>query len=354
MSYCDRLLVPRLLSLLKDSSRWVNVTKGVNKTKIQEQHWIRSGDNRTKGASTRVITVMHSSRFPDLPGSGYPQMSTLAREIPIQLSKKDQQRERNRQAQRKHRESVKQQLEKFDRLRQCLQDLDSGPKASKDLANLPLDEQQNCPSPSAGENSSIPVQSILPSVLPEVDEPINSQCRDPINILTRPFIASTGYTNGLCSQLSKSHDGDSSLASSRVEEHYLMAFPPPDTSFSLDPNHCPPLELESNTRACNWRAPGRTLLHQGVFMDSEDIVLVLLAQVADVEARDHDGRTPLHLAAALGHARIGRLLLMHGAAATLSLEDRHGLTAMHLAVQNGHAPIVEDLVEFGADVNLQF
>jgi hypothetical protein len=31
MSYCDRLLVPRLLSLLKDSSRWVNVTKGVNK-----------------------------------------------------------------------------------------------------------------------------------------------------------------------------------------------------------------------------------------------------------------------------------------------------------------------------------
>lgn len=89
-------------------------------------------------------------------------------------------------------------------------------------------------------------------------------------------------------------------------------------------------------------------------MDSEDIGLVLLAQVADVEARDHDGRTPLHLAAALGHARIGRLLLMHGAAATLSLEDRHGLTAMHLAVQNGHAPIVEDLVEFGADVNLQF
>lgn len=193
---------------------------------------------------------MHSSRFPDLPGSGYPQMSTLAREVPIQLSKKDQQRERNRQAQRKHREffffstyrekkphreslgeSVKQQLERFDRLRQCLQDLDSGPKASKGLANLPLDEQQNCASPSAGENSSIPIQSILPSLLPEVDEPINSQCADPNNIFTRPFIASTGYTNGLCSQLSKSHDGNSSLASSRVEEHYLMVSPLPFPSF---------------------------------------------------------------------------------------------------------------------------
>lgn len=133
------------------------------------------------------------------------------------------------------------------------------------------------------------------------------------------------------------------------------AFTPSDTSFPLDPNLLsPPLELESYTMACDQRALGRTLLHQGVILDSEEIVSVLLAHVADVGARDNDGRTPLHLAAALGHARIGRLLLMHGAAATVSMADRHGLTAMHLAVQNAHCPMVEALVEFGADVNLRF
>lgn len=134
-----------------------------------------------------------------------------------------------------------------------------------------------------------------------------------------------------------------------------MAVPPSDTSFPLDPNLLSPSsEIESNARACNGQAFGRTLLHQGVIMNSEDIVSVLLAHVADVKAQDNDGRTPLHVAAALGYARVGRLLLMHGAAATVSMADGHGLTAMHLAVQNGHASMVEALVECGADINLRF
>lgn len=95
-------------------------------------------------------------------------------------------------------------------------------------------------------------------------------------------------------------------------------------------------------------------MHQGVIIDSEETVSVLLAHVADVKAQDNEGRTPLHLAAALGYTSIGRLLLMHGAAATVSMADRHGLTALHLAVQNGHVPMVKALVEFGADVNLRF
>ncbi|KAJ6163931.1 hypothetical protein N7497_003910 [Penicillium chrysogenum] len=151
------------------------------------------------------------------------------------------------------------------------------------------------------------------------------------------------------------HDGDSSTVSSRVEEHFSVAVPPSDTSFPLDPNLLSPsLEFESNARACNGQAFGRTLLHQGVILNSEEIVSVLLAHVADVKAQDNDGRTPLHVATALGYARVGRLLLMHGAAATVPMADGHGLTAMHLAVQNGHASMVEALVECGADINLRF
>lgn len=33
---------------------------------------------------------------------------------------------------------------------------------------------------------------------------------------------------------------------------------------------------------------GRTLLHQGVIIDSEELVLILLAHFADVEARDNE------------------------------------------------------------------
>jgi ankyrin repeat protein len=91
-----------------------------------------------------------------------------------------------------------------------------------------------------------------------------------------------------------------------------------------------------------------------VILNSEEMVSVLLAHVADIKAQDDDGQTPLHVAAAVGYVRVGRLLLMHGAAATMSMVDRHGLTAMHLAVQNGHVPMVEALIEYGADVNLRF
>ncbi|KAJ5668547.1 uncharacterized protein N7477_007117 [Penicillium maclennaniae] len=144
-------------------------------------------------------------------------------------------------------------------------------------------------------------------------------------------------------------------ARNRQASETILAFPPSDTSFLLEPNllsHKPTGELTTNS--CDRRAPGRTLLHEGVILDDEEMISVLLAHVADVKARDNDGRTPLHLAAALGHERAGRLLLMHGAAATLLMVDGHGMTAMHLAVQNGQTRMVKALLEFGADVNLRF
>lgn len=268
-------------------------------------------------------------------------------------------------------ESVKQRLEKYDRLRQSIQDIENHREVSKHLADLPTDQHKFFPSSSANVNPSVPTQSMLPQDFSkgDVNQPLDL---DPASIV------SNEHDHEICSPLSTTDDGNYSSGSSRVDEHYSMVshlrlLPSHLISnfakeTDLSPKDIPssdtmpidrrfpslPLNIELSTRVSDWRVPGRTLLHQGVIMDSKETVSVLLAHAADLGARDNEGRTPLHLAASLGNVKIGRLLLMHGAASTISIADRHGLTAMHLAVQNGHVPMVEALVEFGAGVNLRF
>ncbi|OQD80084.1 hypothetical protein PENANT_c039G03923 [Penicillium antarcticum] len=243
-------------------------------------------------------------------------------------------------------------------------DPENDPKDSEDFANLPSNQQQNLPSPLTSRTPSVPTPSILSRPLSEVDvdQPKNDQPVDPYDTLSQSSRALAEYAKGFSSPLSTAQDINSSLGSLQNEKHGLMSlyfkiktFSSSDAAFELDLSSVfSPLEFETKIKADSQWGSGRTLLHQGVVLNSEDVVLVLLAHVADMEARDYNGRTPLHLAAALGYVSIGRLLLMHGAATTVSWPDKRGLTLMHLAVQNGHAPMVEALVEFGAGVNLRF
>lgn len=99
---------------------------------------------------------------------------------------------------------------------------------------------------------------------------------------------------------------------------------------------------------------GRTLLQQAVILDDQGLISALLEHGADVQAQDGNSRTPLHIAAALGHESSAHILLSKGAAATISTTDCKGLTPMHLAVQNGRISLVKLLTRFGADVNLRF
>ena len=235
--------------------------------------------------------------------------------------------------------SVKQQLEKYNELRRSLQ-------RSEDDTNASTTQLQ-VSQPREGEFVVSPNSSLML----EGDTLIDSCSVDP------------------------THDGKSSLSCELEEDLSIVEttlfpfaisdfnplisrqfdFPPSDPSFLLEPNLLSlGLEGKLTSKACDRRIPGRNLLHEGVILDNQEMILVLLGHVADVEAHDNDGRTPLHLAAALGHERAGRLLLMHGATATLVMMDRHGMTAMHLAVQNGHTRMVKSLLEFGADANLRF
>lgn len=61
-----------------------------------------------------------------------------------------------------------------------------------------------------------------------------------------------------------------------------------------------------------------------------EIVPLLVSKGADVNARDGDGATPLHLAAQLGDVRTAKLLLRRGADATA--RTTHDMTTVHFAL----------------------
>jgi len=65
-----------------------------------------------------------------------------------------------------------------------------------------------------------------------------------------------------------------------------------------------------------------------------------------VNARDYDGRTALHLAAASGRQRVVEFLVERGA--DISAQDRWQETPLHEAVRNGHSGIVAYLKSRGA------
>ncbi|KAL6745125.1 ankyrin repeat-containing domain protein [Haematococcus lacustris] len=72
-----------------------------------------------------------------------------------------------------------------------------------------------------------------------------------------------------------------------------------------------------------------------------------------LEFRDHDGRTPLIVAAARNHEHCVQLLLEHGASVHFMnyLAEAKGDTALHEAARNGdtHAPVCDLLLRYGAN-----
>lgn len=77
----------------------------------------------------------------------------------------------------------------------------------------------------------------------------------------------------------------------------------------------------------------------------------LVAEGADIDARDEYGQTALMLAAVEGHAHVVEWLVEHGAA--LDHTAKYGLSALMLAVVNGRVDVVRILVRRGADLALR-
>ena len=100
---------------------------------------------------------------------------------------------------------------------------------------------------------------------------------------------------------------------------------------------------KKNSPAVLFEASG-TPLH---YASTKEIVELLIAKGADVNAKSSDGSTPLHDAAYYGRTIIAELLIAKGA--DVNAKDEVGLTPLHRA--NLTKEIAELLIAEGADVN---
>src|SRR5688572_18159821 len=128
-------------------------------------------------------------------------------------------------------------------------------------------------------------------------------------------------------------------------------------------------------------ADGNTPLHHAARSSDPGVAALLRDAAAELDARNHDGVTPLGIACACGNWRLARFLLERGAKtelvdaspallaaaggeeddvagvqlllkhkAKVDARDRHGRSALHEAARAGHAEIVGTLLAAGADV----
>ena len=105
------------------------------------------------------------------------------------------------------------------------------------------------------------------------------------------------------------------------------------------------LDAGADVNAVARNRMGVRAIHAAVADKSEtvaaELVELLVARGADVNARQHGGFTPLHGAAQNGRAPVVDLLLAHGADPGITTED--GRTAADLAAAQGHTGIAERL-----------
>ncbi|KKK21196.1 hypothetical protein ARAM_004667 [Aspergillus rambellii] len=79
-----------------------------------------------------------------------------------------------------------------------------------------------------------------------------------------------------------------------------------------------------------------------------DVVALLLADHANIEARGHTAMTPLIFAARGGNVTTVQVLLHRGA--DIEAKDDNQRTALSHAAQGGHIEVVELLLNYGADM----
>ena len=94
-----------------------------------------------------------------------------------------------------------------------------------------------------------------------------------------------------------------------------------------------------------------TPLHVALWYRHEGVAEVLIDKGADINAKDKSGYTPLHFAAIKGNSKSAALLITKGA--DVNVKSRAGQTPLHLAADYGYKDVIELLIAKGADVNVQ-
>jgi len=97
----------------------------------------------------------------------------------------------------------------------------------------------------------------------------------------------------------------------------------------------------------NDEESGYTELHQASFMEGADERMLESVDYDQLDARDHNGNTPLMWASLNGNAQLVELLIDQGAA--VNMQNFVGETALFIAAARGFDKICTLLVENGAD-----
>ncbi|XP_011505281.1 PREDICTED: ankyrin-1-like [Ceratosolen solmsi marchali] len=84
---------------------------------------------------------------------------------------------------------------------------------------------------------------------------------------------------------------------------------------------------------------------------SEEIISALLTKGADVDMKQIDGKTPLHIAASTRYTT-NRLVTLLKVECDIDCQDKRGKTALHMACLNRNADNVQNLLNHGADINI--
>jgi cytochrome c len=110
-------------------------------------------------------------------------------------------------------------------------------------------------------------------------------------------------------------------------------------------------ELLDQGADINRNSRSGTPLHVAVLANRQEIVELLIADGADVNASSLIFGMPLHVAAVRGSAALTSLLIANGA--DIAVQDSLGLTPLHIAAERGHRDVAELLIDAGADVSAE-
>jgi len=111
------------------------------------------------------------------------------------------------------------------------------------------------------------------------------------------------------------------------------------------------LEQGGNVNA-KYGFDGNTPLQRAAQNNNKDMVEMLIAKGADVNAKDKDGNTPLQRAAQHNRKDVAELLIAKGA--DVNAKDKDGNTPLQRAAQHNRKDVAELLIAKGADVNAKY
>lgn len=97
---------------------------------------------------------------------------------------------------------------------------------------------------------------------------------------------------------------------------------------------------------------GKTALHLSCEFGHKKCTSLLLKNDADLFATDYVGRTALHIAASLGYTGVCEVILSNNSNTPLKVREKKGNTVLHLAVMGNHYNTAQLLIQNGAQINV--